>query len=281
VTEPTTAAGREAWRQLIAGPADALLALDFDGTLAPIVDDPEQAYVHPDAPAVLGRLGSRLGAIAIVTGRPVRSVLRLGRFADAPGLDRLRILGQYGVERWRADTGRIEEPPPPEGIAIARDRLPALLADLDLGAAHLEDKGRAIGVHVRRMPDPDAALDRLRGPLLQFADDLGLTVEPGRMVMELRGIGVDKGEAVRSLVEEVDAAVVAYAGDDLGDVAAFDAVAALRAEPEGPAGVLICPASAEQPALAARADVVVDGPEGLIALLTELADAIDRPDGGP
>ncbi|HYJ68430.1 MAG TPA: trehalose-phosphatase [Nocardioidaceae bacterium] len=276
MTEPTTAAGREAWRRLIDRPTEALLAFDFDGTLAPIVDDPEQAHVHPEALSVLGRLGPRLGVIAIITGRPVRSVLRLGRFADAPGLDRLRILGQYGVERWRADTGRIEEPPPPEGIAVARERLPALLAELGLAAVHLEDKGRAIGVHVRRMADPDAALDRLREPLRQFAADLGLTVEPGRMVMELRGPGVDKGEAIRSLVEEVDAGVVAYAGDDLGDVAAFDAVAALRADPDGPAGVLICPASAEQPALAARADVVVDGPDGLIALLTELADALDR-----
>jgi trehalose 6-phosphate phosphatase len=276
VTEPTTAAGRVAWQRLQARPDRVLLAFDFDGTIAPIVPDPAQAYAHPDVVAVLGRLGRHLGAVAVVTGRPVREVLRLGGFAGAAGLGRLRILGQYGVERWRADTDRIEEPPPSEGIAAARDRLPGLLAELDLADAHLEDKGRAIGVHVRRLPDPAAAFDRLREPLHRLADAEGLQLEPGRMVYELRGRGVDKGDAVRSLVEEVDAEVVVFAGDDLGDLPAYDAVEALRANRAGGrAGLLICPASAEQPALAARADLVVDGPEGMVALLTEWADALD------
>lgn len=273
---PATAAGRTAWRRLRERPGAAVLALDFDGTLAPIVSDPERAHIHPDAVAVLGRLGTRLGAIAIVTGRPVEAVLRLGGFTDAPGLEGLRILGQYGVERWRADTGRIEAPPPPPAIATARERLSALLDDLGLGQAHLEDKGRAIGVHVRRMPDPDAAFDQLLEPLRRFAAAEGLLLEPGRRVLELRGAGVDKGTAVRSLVEEVDAEVVAYAGDDLGDLPAYSAVEAMRSESGGPAGLLICPASVEQPALAARADLVVDGPAGLVALLAELADAWGR-----
>ena len=170
MTEPTTAAGRAAWELLRARPESALLALDFDGTLAPIVADPERAYVHPDAVAALSRIGPRLLAIAVVPGRPVEAVLRLGGFADAPGLGRMRILGQYGVERWRADTGRIEAPPPPPGIAVARDRLPALLDELGMDQAHLEDKGRAIAVLVRRMPSPEAAFERLREPLQTIAD---------------------------------------------------------------------------------------------------------------
>jgi trehalose 6-phosphate phosphatase len=67
---------------------------------------------------------------------------------------------------------------------------------------------------------------------------------------------------------------VAYAGDDLGDLPAYDAVEAMRSG-GGPAGVLICPASAEQPAMASRADLVVDGPAGLVSMLGELADAWD------
>jgi trehalose 6-phosphate phosphatase len=276
VTEPTTAAGRAGWQRLRERPDRTLLAFDFDGTLAPIVPDPAQAYVHPDAVAVLGRLGRHLGAFAVVTGRPVSEVLRLGGFAGAAGLERLQILGQYGVERWRSDTGRIESPPPPEGIAVVRDRLPGLLDELGMSAVHLEDKGRAIGVHVRRMPDPDAALDRLREPLRRLADAEGLLLEPGRLVLEVRGRGVDKGLAIRSLVEEVDAEVVAFGGDDLGDLPAYDAVDAIRSDPAGDRfGLLICSASAEQPALAARADLVVDGPEGLVALLAEWADALD------
>jgi trehalose 6-phosphate phosphatase len=275
VTEPRTAAGREAWQRLSARPGSALLALDFDGTLAPIVSDPERAHVHPDAVVALSRLGPHLRAVAIVTGRPVEAVLRLGGFAGVAGLERLRILGQYGVERWQAATGQIEAPPPPAGIPLARQQLPGILAEHGLADAWVEDKGRALGVHVRRLPDPAAAFDRLRGPLQRLADDHGLLLEPGRMVLELRGLGVDKGEAVRSLVEEVDAEVVVFAGDDLGDLPAYDAVDAMRSESAGPAGLLICPASAEQPALAARADLVVDGPAGLVTLLAELADALE------
>lgn len=279
MTEPTSAAGQAAWRRLVSQPESALLAFDFDGTLSPIVPDPAQAYVHPDAVAVLSRLGAHVGAIAIVTGRPVEMVLRLSGLAEAPGLGRLQVLGQYGVERWRADTGQIEAPPPPAGIAVAREQLPGLLDQLGLGAAHLEDKGRAIGVHVRRLPDPASAFEQLRGPLQEFADANDLHLEPGRMVLELRGAGVDKGEALRGLVEEVGARVVAYGGDDLGDLPAYDAVEAMRSDPDGPAGLLICPASDEQPVMAARADLVVDGPAGLVAVLTELADAIETRPG--
>jgi len=276
VTEPTTEAGQEAWRRLTSRPETALLAFDFDGTLSPIVSDPEQAYVHPDAVAVLGRLGARLGAIAIVTGRPVRTVLRLSGLDKAAIPGRLLVLGQYGVERWQSDTGRIDEPPPPEGIAAAREQLPELLAEHGLSDAHVEDKGRALGVHVRRLPDPAAAFDRLREPLRRFADSHGLLLEPGRLVLELRGAGVDKGEAVRGLVDDVGAEVVVFGGDDLGDLPAYDAVDAMRSESDGPAGLLICPASTEQPILAARADLVVDGPEGLVAWLAELADTLER-----
>lgn len=279
MTEPTSAAGQAAWHRLVSHPESALLAFDFDGTLSPIVPDPARAYVHPDAVAVLGRLGPHVGAIAIVTGRPVEMVLRLSGLAGAPGLERLQVLGQYGVERWRAETGQIEAPPPPAGIAVARDQLPGILDELGLGAAHLEDKGRAIGVHVRRLPDPESAFEQLRGPLQEFADANDLHLEPGRMVLELRGAGVDKGEALRGLVEEVGARVVAYGGDDLGDLPAYDAVESMRSDPTGPAGLLICPASAEQPVMAARADLVVDGPAGLVAVLTELGDAIESRPG--
>ena len=275
MTEPTSAAEQAAWHRLVSRPDSALLAFDFDGTVAPIVPDPSQAYIHPDAVAVLGRLGAHLGAIAIVTGRPVRTVLRLSGLDEASGLGRFLVLGQYGVERWQADTGRIDEPPPPPGIAVAREQLPGLLDQLDLGAAHIEDKGRALGVHVRRLPDPSDAFDRLREPLQQLADANDLLLEPGRMVLELRGAGVDKGAALRGLVEEVDAEVVVFAGDDLGDLPAFDAVDAMRSDPDGPAGLLICSASAEQAALAARADLVVDGPAGLVAWLAELADRLE------
>src|SRR5688500_5679896 len=87
----------------VAGHARAVVCLDFDGTLAPIVDDPDQAHVHPSAADALVALGSHFQAVAVVTGRPVRQVLSLGdldevgrRLTDAGG--RLLVLGQYGNE---------------------------------------------------------------------------------------------------------------------------------------------------------------------------------------
>ncbi len=273
LTEPTTEAGRDALAALLADPAAALLASDFDGVLAPIVDDPDRAYVHPGAVAVLGRLAGRLGGVAVVTGRPVAQVLELGGFAGADGLSGLRILGQYGVERWDARSGETIAPPPPPGVDDARRRLPGLLADLDLADARVEDKGRALVVHLRGNADPEAAMERLREPLQAMADELDLHVEPGKHVLELRAPGSDKGEAIDLLLADSGAATVAYAGDDLGDGAAYDAVEHHRAGTGH--GLLIWSASAEGPGLSDRADVVVDGPDGVIGWLSALADRLE------
>jgi len=269
---PAGADGRRGWEQLLADPSGALLGFDFDGTLSPIVADPDQAYVHADVPPVLARLGRVVGTVAVITGRPVRTVLRLGSFAETPALPTLVILGQYGVERWDAATGDVVAPPPPPGVAGVREALPTLLAEMGLADARIEDKGRAVAVHVRGLADPDAALGRLRDPVTRLAADHGLVVEPGRMVLEVRGGDMDKGRALRSLVAERRPSTVVYAGDDLGDLAAFDVVAQLRAE--GVAGLLICSASTEQDALSGRADIVVPGPDGLVRWLEALADRL-------
>ncbi len=128
---------------------------------------------------------------------------------------------------------------------------------------YVEDKGAAVAVHTRRTADPQAALDRLRQPLADLARETDLVVEPGRFVLELRPAGGDKGDAVRGLVAEAAApSVVVFIGDDLGDLAAFDAVDGLRAQ--GTPGLLVCSGSTEVTALAERADLVVDGPDGVV-----------------
>lgn len=269
---PATPQGGRGWERLLNNPADALLAFDFDGTLAPIVNDPELAYAHPDAVAVLARLGPAVGTVAVVTGRPVMTVLRLANVRDVPGLGSLVVLGQYGVERWDAVSGASGGPPPPAGVAQVRKALPDLLGRLGLAGARIEDKGRAIAVHVRELPDPDGALALLAEPVEQLAAAHGLVVEPGRLVLEVRGRGMDKGRALRALVQERGAGCVMYAGDDLGDLAAYDAVDAMREK--GRAGLLVCSASTEQDALAHRADVVVAGPGGLVRWLEQLADRL-------
>jgi len=268
---PTTDAGRAGLQALLDEPGRALVGLDFDGTLAPIVPDPDQAGAHPDVPPVLRRLARHLGRLAVVTGRPAALAVD---YADLADVAHLVVLGHYGLERWEA--GEVTAPDDHPGVAAARDRVPALLRELAApDGVSVEDKGRAVAVHVRRAADPQAAADLVRAPLLALADELGLVTEPGRMVLELRPSGGDKGDALRALVSEMTPpgpSVVVFVGDDLGDLAAFDAVDRLRGE--GTPGLLVCSGSTEVTEVADRADVVVDGPEGVAALLGAVADAL-------
>jgi trehalose 6-phosphate phosphatase len=255
-------------------PGGTLLALDFDGVLAPIVPDPDQSRAHPEVVPVLVRLAPHLGTIAIVTGRPAAVAVDYGALAGVDGLSGLVVLGHYGAERWDAASGHFTSQPVPPGVAAVRRQLPGLLAERGLAdVVHIEDKDRSVAVHTRRAPQPAEAFEALRGPLGELAAAHGLAVEPGRLVIELRPPGVDKGVALRRLADERAARTVIYAGDDLGDLAAFDAVDEMR--DRGVAGLLVCSGSAEVTALAERADVVVDGPPGVVALLDALATTLE------
>ncbi|MFD8072414.1 trehalose-phosphatase [Streptomyces sp. NPDC059718] len=275
---PTTPEGKDGLAALLAEPRRAVLALDFDGTLAPIVPDPDAARAHPRAAAALARLAPRIGSVVVVTGRPAGVAVRYGGFAGVPALEHMVVLGHYGAERWDARSGEVKAPGAHAGVNAVRAELPGVLDAI--GAWHgtwVEDKGRAVAVHTRRTEDPQAAFEALSGPLRDLADRHGLIVEPGRMVLELRPPGMDKGVALNDYLREVGAGPVLYAGDDLGDLAAFGAVEKRRAD--GLPGVLVCSGSAEVAELAARADLVVDGPEGVVALVDALADALEERDG--
>src|SRR5262249_58210103 len=109
-----TAEGQAGLDAILADPAHALIASDFDGTLSPIVADPASALAAPGASAALARLGTVVGTVAIITGRPAAEAVALGGFADVPGLI---VLGHYGAERWQA--GGLAAPRAPEGIGGA------------------------------------------------------------------------------------------------------------------------------------------------------------------
>ncbi|MEU1178142.1 trehalose-phosphatase [Streptomyces sp. NPDC005820] len=268
---PTTAAGRTALDAIINRPSTTLVALDFDGTLAPIVENPEDARAHPDALPALTALAPKIAALAVITGRPAEVAVRNGGFAGATGLDGLTVLGHYGAERWEARTGRITAPAPHPGVAAVRAELPAVLENAGgwQGVWVEEKGGRAVAVHTRRAIDPLAAFEALREPLAGLAARHGLIVEPGRYVLELRPPGMDKGVALLDQVRATGAESVLYAGDDLGDLPAFAAVEKLRQD--GVPGLLVCSGSTEVTDLATRADLVVDGPAGVVRLLRDLA----------
>ncbi|MEJ7708002.1 MAG: trehalose-phosphatase [Nocardioidaceae bacterium] len=270
--EPQTSAGREGLRRVLCEPARALLAFDYDGTLAPIVADSTQAWPDTDVIEGLVALSARVGLVAVVTGRPAQVAVDLAGLADETRLERFVVVGHYGMERWKPVEG-LRTVDPPAGLGEVRRRLPELLMSLGLSDADVEDKGLSVAVHVRRLADPAAAFAAMEAPLRALADEYGLVAEPGRLVMEMRPAGMDKGQALRALVHETDAAAVMFTGDDLGDLAAFDEVERQRVE--GIGGLLVCSGSDEVVAVAARADVVVDGPAGVAEFVADLIQALD------
>jgi trehalose 6-phosphate phosphatase len=239
------------------------LCLDFDGTLSPIVDDPEAARPLAGVVELLGPLAHRYAAVALVSGRPADF---LAAHANAPGV---RYLGLYGLQEIR--DGRVWVDP---RLEAARPAVVAAQQDLrDTAAvresgAFLEDKRYAVAVHTRRVPDRDRWAAPIDQAARQIASRHGLEVVPGKLVWELRpAVRSDKGDAVGKVIADSGARSVLVAGDDLGDLAAFAAAAQAGGD-----GLRVAVRSAEAPPeLLAQADLVVDGPPGLRDLLERLA----------
>jgi trehalose 6-phosphate phosphatase len=267
--EPRTAAGRSALAALLAAPARAAVVLDYDGTLAPIVERPEDAKPAPGAVAALGRIADVVGHVAVLTGRPAATLVGLAEL-DPELCGRLEVLGLYGMQRWRE--GVLDSPPPSPGVAVARERLPQIIAGAGSGV-HIEDKGLSLAVHTRPAAHPQQALDALAPRLYQLADETGLAVVTGAFVLELRTPGPDKGGALADYVQRTGAGAVLYAGDDDGDVPVLDTAVGLR--DRGVPVVVVCAERPDGPAsLRDSADLLVPGPGGVVELLDALAGAL-------
>ncbi len=256
-------AGLGALDALLTDPAKSAVLTDFDGTLAPIVPDPETAAPLPEAPAVLAALAERFQAVAVVSGRPV-SFLAERLAAAGP---RVRLFGVYGLE-WIEDgalkTAPDVEPwrePAAQVVAAAR----AEFAGTTVG---VEDKRVSVTVHWRQAPGLGERVDDFAR---RWSARTGLVVVPGRMAREFRPpVGADKGTVVERVARGCVAAC--FAGDDAGDLAAFAALDRLAAA--GTAAVRVAVTDVESPPeLAAAADVVVTGPSEAVGLLGRLATA--------
>jgi trehalose 6-phosphate phosphatase len=248
---------------LAAHPESAALLLDFDGSLAPIVDDPATAAAPSETLAVLEVLAARLLVVGIVSGRPLEFLAR------AVPLDGVELVGQYGLER-RVEGEIVVDPAAlafRDAISTAADEAERRWPDL-----LVERKGEiALTVHWRAVGE---AGESLADGIESLGAELGLQVYPTRRARELRPpLAVDKGSAVRALLGDAPTANRAvFAGDDRGDLPAFDALDALEEQGRLERAVRIAVRSAEVPAaLLERADLVVDGPAGLLEWLRALA----------
>jgi trehalose 6-phosphate phosphatase len=240
--------------------SEAALFLDYDGTLAPIVDDPAGAWPVRGVPELLARLGERLALVAVVSGRPVRFLVdMLGR---PPGV---HLTGLHGLEVMTLD-GVVQAAP---GAEEWRPVVAEVAREAARGApagAEVEPKGLSVTLHWRRAPHAGGWATEIARSV---AARTGLVAHPGRMSIELRPpVHADKGTVVARLAAGWP--VVGCFGDDLGDLPAFDALAELAADGVTVARVAVA-GSGSPVEVSARADLVVQGPEEAVRMLRAVA----------
>lgn len=254
----------QAWRATADRVRQSVLFFDFDGTLAPVKDDPTAVQPAPKVLAALDALAGRVQRVAIVSARPVEFLRE-----HFSGLDDVDLYGLYGLEHCHGSGETVTEPaalpwvPTMAGLADhARAELPEAIL--------VEYKRLSVALHYRTAPQLGETVEAWGRAQ---AERLGLRVQSGRMVLELkppvdRDKGMVIGEAVRS------ARCAWYFGDDVSDIKAF---AALRAHQEADPdffGVCVAVANSETGhEVASAADLTIDSPEALGDFLT---DAVHR-----
>jgi len=232
-----------------------LVALDFDGTLAPEVDSPEQARALPEArEAVLSLLRMPNTRVALVSGRALKSLIEV---ADLP--DTVLLVGSHGIElrlddpdeRVSLDTAEIEQ------VEVLHEVLEEVADSID--QVWLEEKPAGFALHTRLATDDNSRLAHLVALSEAQAEIENLTVRRGKNVLEFAVRSTTKGEALEHLRRYTAADAVFYAGDDVTDE---DAFAALTADDFGLK-------SGEGPTLA---NFRVPGPAQVARVIALLAD---------
>lgn len=270
-TVPLSAAAATILDRLAAAPVRSALLLDFDGTLAPIVPHPADARLIAGAPALLARLRDRLGLLAFVSGRG------LADLAERVALDGCGYAGNHGMEiRRPGDVTRLADEVVPWRAVIEDFLAGADRADAAARGLTVEDKGATLSIHWRQAGDLVAAERLMHAVWAPRATALGLRVTWGRMIMEVRPpVRIDKGTAVRALLDGTGCTTAVYIGDDRTDADAWRALHALRDAGVLSLGAGIAAVDEEvPPEVAAAADAVVAGPPGALAALRYLVDRV-------
>jgi trehalose 6-phosphate phosphatase len=263
----TSALRSEALAPLREDPAHAAILLDIDGTLAPIVDQPADAIVPQRTRQLLTELARRFRSVACVSGRrasEARALVAVGTIS---------YLGSHGAELLRA--GWTEAKLDPE-LEDWRRRIhefgrQADTSDLRRRRVRLEDKGPILAFHWRGAPDQEvarAAIDAIAAK----AQAAGLRTHWGRMVLEVRPpVRIDKGAGIAAFLEGSDIEAAVYVGDDCTDLDAFRMLSQLVDEGRLSHAIRVGVRSEEgPPEIVSEADLVVEGTDGVLELLTVL-----------
>lgn len=250
---------------LRARPAETLLAFDYDGTLAAVVDDPAAAVPVAGAIELLDVLAGSYAAVAVLSGRPVAFLVAnvAGPFA---------LSGLYGLEQ-AVDGAVVDHPDAPRWrpvVAAAADAAARAAAPgAPLHGIVVEPKGLSLTLHSRTHPELAAPVEAFA---LELGERLGLEVRPAKRSVELHPpIAADKGTALGALVASTGARQVLFIGDDVGDLPAFDAVLELERSGAIELAVRVAVGGAELPdGVLERAQLVLGGPGEVPDLLRAL-----------
>ena len=214
-------AHRDALRQLLDHPPAGLF-LDLDGTLAPIAPTPDAVSIRPSLLDALDTLAQRM-LVTVLTGRQVSTARAIA------GLDSLIYAGNHGAEWWQAGE-EWTDPEVAEAIPLVHSLASSIQRALEsVPGLVIEDKGISLSVHYRLAEDPS----QTRDAIMRFLDDAPessrLSVREGKLVVEVRPLAaVDKGTALRQVVERHGLRSALAMGDDRTDIDAFRALVELR-----------------------------------------------------
>ncbi len=249
------------------------MLLDLDGTLAPIVERPQDVQIPDEISRLLPVLSARYGLLAFISGREITELRRI------VGVREAAYSGNHGLEIRLKEGRGLPVPQAGVGNAALRDFADRWTPDVlgDWGV-WLEDKGATLTFHYRTAPDPDLAAARLGEHVAPAAAAEGLLAEPGRMSLEVHPEGsVNKGTAVRALLDEYPKVRRAVSlGDDRTDVTIWHEFRGLVDAGRLDTAIAIGVRSDETPPeVLAEADILVDGVYGSMTVLSHLAAGDD------
>ena len=269
MSAPTAEKLAETLRPLTDVPREAAVFCDIDGTLAPIVQRADDAKVPEVTARLLAAIARRYGCVGCISGRSVAEARRL------VGVGGIAYAGTHGVEMlWPGSS----TPELSSEVSEWAGRVRGFVRDNDsrelrILRVRIEDKGPISAYHWRGAPNEAAARERVE-QIAEAAEEAGFHVHWGRKVLEVRPpVPIDKGQAIRALVERCPVRAALFAGDDVTDLDAFEALDELVADGRLGRAVRVGLRSDEgPPEIVERADLVVDGVAGFRSVLQALAE---------
>ncbi len=252
----------QAWQTTADRAGQCVLFFDFDGTLAPVLDDPTAVQPAPKVLAAINALAAVVQRVAIVSARPVEFLRdHFGSLADVD------LYGLYGLEHSHGSGETVTEAAALPWIPTMAELADQARAELPDGAL-VEYKRLSVALHYRTAPQLAETVEAWGR---DRAEQMGLRVQAGRMVLELKPpVDRDKGMVITEVVRSAGGAW--YFGDDVSDIKAFAALRARAAADPDFFGVCVAVANPETgDEVSNAADLTIASPEALGDFLTEAA----------